>query len=389
MKTSKRAIAWTVLVAAALLSLSACAELGSSYRATATVTSSSEGSYRGRYTDEDVSIFYDQLSPYGRWIEYGSYGWVWTPYDVSVGWRPYTVGHWAYTEWGWTWVSDEPWGWAAYHYGRWAFDADYGWLWIPGEVWAPAWVAWRYGDDWVGWAPLPPRADWQVGVGLTVSDDEVDRSIEPRAWCFVRQRSMLDASLRDRIAPQPRNVTVMRQTRLIVRFGESAGRPVQNGLDVALIERGAGHEVPRLHVGDVDSPQRGGRRSGRTLQMFRPTIQTPAQRPPRRTPAEIGEPDVSDSQIQAERNVERQRIESDFASRRRRLQEDQDAELARPVDEATRDQLRQRHEQERQALSQQEQEERRILENRLQKKIVKPGRRGRPAGGRGRESNPG
>lgn len=33
---------------------------------------------------------------------------------------------------GWTWFSDEPFGWATYHYGRWAWDSQAGWLWVPG-----------------------------------------------------------------------------------------------------------------------------------------------------------------------------------------------------------------------------------------------------------------
>ena len=69
-------------------------------------------------------------------------------------------GRWVYTEeWGWYWVSDEEeadWGWVAFHYGRWAHDRRLGWFWVPGDEWAPAWVDWRRGDDYVGWAPLPP-----------------------------------------------------------------------------------------------------------------------------------------------------------------------------------------------------------------------------------------
>ena len=72
-------------------------------------------------------------------------------------------GHWVYTdEWGWYWVSDDDeddWGWVTYHYGRWAFDRRLGWFWVPGDEWAPAWVDWRYGGDYVGWAPLPPDDD--------------------------------------------------------------------------------------------------------------------------------------------------------------------------------------------------------------------------------------
>jgi hypothetical protein len=67
-------------------------------------------------------------------------------------------------------VEDEPWGFAPFHYGRWAF-ASGGWLWVPGPsvvrpVYAPALVAWVGGEPGfnfafsfgagVGWFPLAP-----------------------------------------------------------------------------------------------------------------------------------------------------------------------------------------------------------------------------------------
>jgi hypothetical protein len=79
--------------------------------------------------------------------------------SVPENWRPFTVGHWIYTdEYGWYWDLPEPFAWALYHYGRWGFDPAYGWYWVPGDTWAPAWVQWRYGTDYVGWAPLEPHS---------------------------------------------------------------------------------------------------------------------------------------------------------------------------------------------------------------------------------------
>ena len=100
--------------------------------------------------------FYDELSPYGQWVNDPAYGNVWVPY-VEPGFRPYaTDGHWAMTDYGNMWISDQPWGWAAYHYGRWTYNGYYGWVWIPGNEWAPAWVNWRYGGGYYGWAPMGP-----------------------------------------------------------------------------------------------------------------------------------------------------------------------------------------------------------------------------------------
>jgi|GEM_PF-328951 len=104
--------------------------------------------------------FYDALNAYGRWHHHGRFGYVFVPsvHVVGNGFRPYTQGHWEYTEWGWTWVSHLPFGWATGHYGRWFYDSRLGWAWVPGTTWAPAWVTWRTGGAYVGWAPLPPGA---------------------------------------------------------------------------------------------------------------------------------------------------------------------------------------------------------------------------------------
>ena len=99
-----------------------------------------------------VELFYEELAPYGDFIEHGSLGRVWAPHDASY--VPYANGNWQYTEHGFTWVSKDPFGWAVCHYGRWVW-ADR-WLWVPGTVWGPAWVIWRESDAVAGWAPMPP-----------------------------------------------------------------------------------------------------------------------------------------------------------------------------------------------------------------------------------------
>ena len=97
-----------------------------------------------------VDVFYDQLAPYGTWYDDPSYGWVFTPSDPSY--VPYTNGHWTNTEYGFTWVGNEPFSWATDHYGRWVWANR--WAWRPDTTWGPSWVQWRQGDGYVGWAPV-------------------------------------------------------------------------------------------------------------------------------------------------------------------------------------------------------------------------------------------
>ncbi|MFA6795615.1 MAG: DUF6600 domain-containing protein, partial [Proteiniphilum sp.] len=78
------------------------------------------------------NVFYNELRPYGRWINNGRYGRVWVP-NVGRDFHPYaTNGYWVMTDYGNTWVSDYSWGWAPFHYGRWFYDDYYGWSWMPG-----------------------------------------------------------------------------------------------------------------------------------------------------------------------------------------------------------------------------------------------------------------
>ncbi len=120
-----------------------------------------------QYDDVNISYndFYENLAPYGQWIDDPQYGYVWSP-NESSSFRPYyTNGYWVMTDYGNTWVSDYPWGWACFHYGRWTYDNYYGWLWIPGNNWGPAWVSWRYGDGFYGWAPLGPGYEFTSTYG--------------------------------------------------------------------------------------------------------------------------------------------------------------------------------------------------------------------------------
>ncbi|MFD0940474.1 DUF6600 domain-containing protein [Pedobacter boryungensis] len=117
---------------------------------------------------EDVSLqsFYDELSPYGTWIQDPQYGYVWRPDVDQEDFRPYySNGRWAMTEYGNTWVSNYDWGWAPFHYGRWIYNRYNQWVWIPDTVWGPAWVSWRSGGGYYGWAPLGPSISIGINIG--------------------------------------------------------------------------------------------------------------------------------------------------------------------------------------------------------------------------------
>ncbi|MGN6601406.1 MAG: DUF6600 domain-containing protein [Ginsengibacter sp.] len=220
--------------------------------------------------------FYNDLSPYGDWIDYGNYGYGWIPYQQNF--RPYyTNGYWAYTNYGWTWVSNYNWGWAPFHYGRWIHDFRYGWVWIPGYQWAPAWVAWRGGGDYYGWAPLGPGMDFDMNAG----------SIPYNDWTFVPGRYMNSPRAYKYYVQPDRNSYIINNTRLINNkvvtrsvngtrnLDYNAGPPVRE------VEQTTGAPVRRLNVQTSNNPEPT-RVAGSTIRVFRPSVnQAPSNGNPR------------------------------------------------------------------------------------------------------------
>ena len=313
----------------------------------------------GAYGSVDVRPYYDALAPYGTWVEVAPYGWAWCPVGMSAGWQPYTVGRWVYTDWGWMWASDDPWGSVPYHYGRWAFDASFGWVWVPGDVWAPAWVAWRYGGGYVGWAPLPPEAGWRSGAGITLSFSTIDRRLSPYEWCFVPQRDFLSTRVDTRLVPPSRNVTIVRATRGVVRYQTVGSRPAERGLSSGWVARATGHAIKPYRIVDTTTPQRGEIRGDR-VEVFRSRInarQTVNAGPPR----EYREP--PQRQIQREDQEQRQ-LGQRMTQMREELERQHQRELKEPPRGMSQKQLKQRQENERRAQREVEERERKLAERR-------------------------
>src|SRR6185436_9381668 len=153
---------------------------------------------------------------------------------VDAGWVPYSEGYWTNDyPYGPTWVSSEPWGYAPYHYGRWA-NVGNQWYWVPDGVnttpaYAPALVAFVPLDDanQIGWVPLAPGdpyapryydANWQpqyltrtsiapaqlINLGIpgavtVVPVDSFGRSVDRRNLRRIDQQRL--ASVRSTLDP--------------------------------------------------------------------------------------------------------------------------------------------------------------------------------------------
>lgn len=233
--------------------------------------------------DPAVDMFYNDLAPYGEWVYVDGPGWVWSPYGVEADWRPYQYGHWVYTDYGWTWASDEEFGWAVYHYGRWHQAPRYGWVWVPGTDWGPAWVAWHESDDWVGWAPLPYHVRWRAGVGLDWGHSSVQVAIQSGQWSFVAARYLVDPHVDRHIAPRSHNTTYIRVTKHVTNYTYIDNRVINRSVQVNKIGRAVGHPVRTHRVRQADHPgqTRGGQDDGDDLVIYRPR-EHPGREPQRR-----------------------------------------------------------------------------------------------------------
>ena len=225
----------------------------------------------------NLGFFYDDLAPYGNWVQTPSNGWVWTPLNVAPSWRPYENGHWASTDQGWTWISDEPFGWATYHYGRWYDDPTLGWAWVPGDEWAPSWVTFQEGPDYIGWAPLPPSVRLVSGFNRV--------ALPPADFVFVPDREFLAPNLASFVVPEPRLLPIFRTTRNVTAFRFAGDRVFVEGLPVTRFARFG--RVPTFRLADVGAPLRlrAPRIQGDRIAFFRPVVTRTFVQPPSLRPA--------------------------------------------------------------------------------------------------------
>ncbi|MEY2547939.1 MAG: hypothetical protein QOD64_521 [Verrucomicrobiota bacterium] len=201
--------------------------------------------------DLSIDFFYDNLGDGGSWIEAGDYGYCWQPSVAAsnTSWRPYADGYWAYTDQGWTWISYEDFGWATYHYGRWIRLRGRGWVWVPGREWGPAWVSWRTGGDYVGWAPLPPRraGEYWDERPITARVD-IDFDIGPANYNFIDVRYIGEPVLRERIFAPDQNVACITRTVNVTNITYNNSAVYNYGPDYTTISRYSARPIQRLSL---------------------------------------------------------------------------------------------------------------------------------------------
>jgi hypothetical protein len=196
-----------------------------------------------------LQVFYDELSPYGTWIEDTNYGYVWSP-DVDQDFSPYvTNGHWIFTDYGWTWVSDYSWGWAPFHYGRWTIDPRYGNVWIPDTEWGPAWVTWRQTSGYIGWTPMGPGININIALGRSYN-------VPRDRWVFVRNRDLMQYDLYRYRLDRSLVFNIFNMSMLIrnTRFDNDRHLTYFYGPRREDVQRYSGRVISPVRIRDYDKP---------------------------------------------------------------------------------------------------------------------------------------
>jgi hypothetical protein len=204
------------------------------------------------YAKRVGGYFYTSLAPYGTWIEIGFGTPVWRPTMMKRSWSPYYQGQWIYTNYGWYWDSYEPFGHVVYHYGRWYLDDYYGWIWIPDNEWAPAWVDWRYDDDYIGWAPLSPYALFSVNIGIHYTHDYY---VPYNHWNYVQYNHFCDNNVYNYYVAPKYKYKVHNKTKMRTNYSYYDGRVRNDGVDFDRIRERSGRTIEKRNLVGVNDPR--------------------------------------------------------------------------------------------------------------------------------------
>ncbi len=269
------------------------------------------------------SYFYSELAPYGQWIEIDYGVVVWQPTIMQTGWAPYSMGRWVWTYDGWYWDSYESFGYVTYHYGRWFYDDYYGWLWYPDYEWAPAWVEWRYSNNYIGWAPLHPYATFSISIGIHFTNVFYTPYYH---WHFITYNNFCHQHPYNYYVASNYRYRVHSNTRYRTNYSYHNGRVQNRGIDVEYVRVRSGQNIRQREITRVRDPikvrgNHGNSNEIRTLDVSRDQLvrndvkNMNVQKDRRKTSLDVGKVEldrkrtntVTRNDNKVDRNIEKQR----------------------------------------------------------------------------------
>jgi len=292
---------------------------------------------RGHYNGVG-GYFYSELSPYGTWVEIDYGVVVWRPTIINMNWMPYNMGRWIWTYDGWYWDSYEPFGYITYHYGRWFYDDYYGWLWYPDYEWAPAWVEWRYDNDYIGWAPLHPYAFFSISIGIHFTNVYVTPYYH---WHFVNYKHFCNPYVYNYYVAPNYRYRIYSGTKYRTNYVYYNGRIQNRGIDVKYVRTRSGQEIKQrdlVRVRDSRELSRDGNRNRneiRTLDMKREDLvrndlnRMEIKRENRSTALNLDKVEVGKREIRTDDKSNTRNQERNVNSRNTEIRRDQSGNVVR------------------------------------------------------------
>jgi len=319
--------------------------------------------------------FYTALSPYGEWFELNDGMTVWRPTMMARNWEPYTIGRWEWTADGWYWDSDEPFGYITYHYGRWYNDDYYGWIWDPDDQWAPAWVDWRYDDDYVGWAPLSPYGEFRIGFGIYFAQEYHPHY---RFWNFVAYNHFCDYNVYHYYAGPTYKNRIYNGTKFRNDYDYNNGHVINRGIGYDLVRERSGRPIrTREIIRTTDPREVTGNRDKNVLRTYVATRQDisrnnlrdiTVKRQDRKTTMDVSKVTLGERNISgrydviqrsqnpvADRTTESQKRELPDQQNKQRQQQSEQLNQQRQQDVQRQQQVNQQNRQKQQELQRQQQ----------------------------------
>ena len=238
------------------------------------------GKASAQQNNVSFQVFYDQLSPYGQWVDYPNYGYAWIP-DAGPDFVPYsTRGNWVMTEYGWTWYSSYQWGWAPFHYGRWGYDNYYGWFWVPGGEWGPAWVDWRCSEGYFGWAPMEPGVTINFSFGMG-QDGNYNH------WIFMSDRYIGSSDMNRYYVSSRDHERIFRNSRIITNtyVDHRNHSTYVSGPSRRDVQRITGEKIKPVAIKESNKP--GQDMSNGQLHIYRPQVINTSDKDHRSAPSKI------------------------------------------------------------------------------------------------------
>ena len=350
-----------------------------------------EGDHYEYPADIDYGYFYEHLSPHGTWVQLAPHGYVWVPRRTDYRWRPYTHGRWAWTNSGWTWISYYDWGWIPFHYGRWGWERRLGWYWVPGTIWAPAWVTWRWGNMYIGWAPLPPHVEFVAGVGI----GSLPYDFPDHYWVFIEGRYFQYDDFNRYVLPFERNRTIVRLTVQKANLSVRNRQLLNPGVDVDQVAHLTRTRVKRYEIEEGQRPQ-SSRVGGESVRIYRPAVRKNEAAKPqsflRQEEAEARSQEIKSGDLQRRLSPadREQKLKEDQDKEMRLLRESQEKEkieLRKRIDDEKKlaptpgekakvekegqvkaSRLKKEHEEEKAKISERHQEEKKVVKGKIKKK---------------------